>query len=188
MSADWMDSAELRAQLETIHRESYGWALMCCARNSTDAENTLQTAYLKVLEGKARFDGRASFKTWLFSVIRHTASDHRRREMLRRIRLVGREDNATESVSFDEAVYRSEIQSLFQQSLAALPKRQQEVMQLVFYHDLSLSQAAEAMGVSTGSARTHYERGKKHLRHLIEESGVFDESTIGRRKNQTTLP
>ncbi len=183
-----MNSAELRAQLEKYHRESYGWALMCCARNPTEAENILQTVYLKVLEGKARFDGRAAFKTWLFSVIRHTASDHRRREMLRRIRLIGRQENATQQVSFDDEIYRSEIQSLFQQSLAALPRRQREVLQLVFYHDLSLSEAAEVMRVSTGSARTHYERGKKHLRHLILESGVFDESTIGRRKNQATLP
>ncbi len=183
-----MDSAELRAQLEILHRESYGWALVCCARVASEAENVLQTVYLKVLEGKARFDGRAAFKTWLFSVIRRTASDHRRREMLRRIRLIGRVDNNAERVSFDEAVYRSEIQSLFRQSLAVLPRRQQEVLQLVFYHDLSLSEAARVMGVSTGSARTHYERGKKHLRHLIEESGVFDESTIGRRKNPSTLP
>ncbi|HEY7545266.1 MAG TPA: sigma-70 family RNA polymerase sigma factor [Blastocatellia bacterium] len=174
--------------MEKHHRESYGWALMCCARNSTDAENVLQTVYLKVLEGKARFDGRAAFKTWLFSVIRRTASDHRRREMIRRLRLIGREEEANERVSFDEAIYRSEIQSLFRQSLASLPRRQQEVLQLVFYHDLSLSEAARVMGVSVGSARTHYERGKKHLRHLIEESGVFDESPVGRRKNPSTLP
>jgi RNA polymerase sigma-70 factor (ECF subfamily) len=48
-----------------------------------------------------------------------------------------------------------------------LPSRQQEVLRLTFYHGLSVSQAAEAMGVSVGTARTHYERAKQQLRELL---------------------
>ena len=77
-----MTDSELRAAMETHHSESYGWALNCCARSSVEAEAVLQTVYLKVLMGKARYDGKASFKTWLFAVIRRTAADERRRQML----------------------------------------------------------------------------------------------------------
>jgi len=68
-----MDDAELRAQLERYHRDSYGWALACCRHDPKEAENTLQNAYLKILEKRAVFHGRAAFKTWLFSVVRMTA-------------------------------------------------------------------------------------------------------------------
>ena len=39
----------------------------------------MQLAYVKVLEGSAKFDGRSSFRTWLFGVVRRTAAEQRRR-------------------------------------------------------------------------------------------------------------
>ena len=185
-----MNSAELQEELAKCHRDSYGWAMLCCARQPAEAENILQTAYLKILEGKAHFDGKATFKTWLFAVIRRTAVDIRRREMLRRFRLVKHREkiaHQSEPVCFDEAVFRSEIQAAFEQALTGMPKRQQEVLQLVFYHDLSLAEAATVMGVSTGAARTHYERGKKQLRQRMASRGIFDESQLGRTENQTAI-
>ena len=185
-----MDTSELRAQLELYHLESYGWALSCCLRNPADAESVLQTVYVKVLEGKARFDGKAAFKTWLFSVIRKTAADHRRRRMLHRFRLTRYEESSARVVreeSLETAVYQSEIQKLFRRALARLPARQRETLQLVFYHDLGLAEAAAVMGVSIGSARTHYERGKKRLRQLMAERGISDETGLRRKENQPTI-
>jgi len=185
-----MDRIELRAQLEKYHCESFGWGLSCCGHNRAEAEDVLQAAYLKVLDGKARFDGRAAFKTWLFAVIRKTAIDRRRRQMARRFLLLQHESRVlpvTSVESADEAVYRSEIRNLFRQALVALPRRQREALQLVFYHDLSLAEAAEVMGVSLGSARTHYERGKKQLRQRMGAANVFDEQATGRRKNPSTV-
>src|ERR1700724_546804 len=81
------DDAGLRNALEAHHVDSYGWALSCCRRRDDEAENVLQLVYLKVLSGKAVFDGKSSFKTWLFAVIRKTAAHERRADLLRRLRL-----------------------------------------------------------------------------------------------------
>jgi RNA polymerase sigma factor (sigma-70 family) len=67
---------------------------------------------------------------------------------------------------------RSEMQRRFQQALVRLPARQRETLHLVFYQDLSLSEAAEVMNISVGSARRHYERGKKRLREALDREGV----------------
>lgn len=151
-----MDSAELRTQLERLHPDSYGWALGCCARNRDEAEEVLQIVYLKILAGRARFDGRAMFRTWLFSVIRRTALDERRRRIVRRLALMDQAESGASIArkeTADEAVERSQIRAMFCRALGALPRRQREVLQLVFYHDLSLQEAADVMGVSLDSTR-----------------------------------
>ena len=188
--APLMETDELRAQLEQLHASSFGWALACCRRDHSDAEEALQIAYLKVLEGKARFNGSASFKTWLFAVIRKTALDQRRKHFLRSVFILRAEEHRTAGSRVerpDESAYRSEMQAVFRSALARLPNRQREALQLVFYHDLSLQEAAAVMGVSIGSARTHYDRGKKRLRELLEESEELYESEWERKVNRATV-
>src|SRR6266851_1227573 len=121
------NASSLQHELADLHPKSFGWALACCRYDRNDAEEVLQTSYLKVLSGRARFDRRSRFKTWLFGVIRRTAQETRRRQL--------------------------------------------EVLELVFYQDLSIQEAAAVMRVSLGTARVHYERGKKNLREALARRG-----------------
>jgi RNA polymerase sigma factor (sigma-70 family) len=165
-----MDISALKVELERHHRASYGWALSCCGRDPTEAEEVLQSVYLKIFEGKARFRGESSFRTWLFAVIRKTAANERRKNLLRKLRLATSSERAERISRMDGpalAFERSETQERFQRALRELPLRQREALHLVFYQDLSLREAAEVMGVSIGSARTHYDRGKKRLRESL---------------------
>ena len=188
--SELMENDELKVVLEQHHPSSFGWAMACCRRDPSEAEEVLQIVYLKVLEGKARFNGSASFKTWLFAVIRKTASDQRRKSLLRALTMLKAAERRTSANSAehpDELAYRTEIQSMFQRALARLPRRQREALELVFYHDLNIQEAAAVMGVSLGSARTHYERGKKRLRQLLEESEAFYETEWRRKENPATV-
>lgn len=189
--ASLMEIEDLRAQLEQHHSSSFGWAMGCCRRDASEAEDVLHNVYVKVLEGKARFNGDSSFKTWLFAVIRKTASDQRRRNMLRSVivmRAAERSFSPVRPERPDESAYRGEVQTIFQHALRRLSGRQREALELVFYHELSIEEASSVMGVSLGSARTHYERGKKRLRVLLEESEELYESEWERKKNPATVP
>ncbi|HSP16088.1 MAG TPA: sigma-70 family RNA polymerase sigma factor [Thermoanaerobaculia bacterium] len=156
-----MQRAELERELETLHPASWAWALGCCRRNRDDADDVLQSVYVMVLDGRAKFDERSAFKTWLFGVIRRTALASYRRRAVRNallLRFLDRTQHSDPPSSEPHLV----------RSLARLPRRQREVIELVFYHDLTVDGAAAIMGVSAGSARVHYDRAKKRLRVLLE--------------------
>ncbi len=166
-----MQRTELEAELERIHEASFGWTLACCRWDRSEAEEVQQEAILKVLDGRARFDGRSSFRTWLFAVIRRTAAERRRRAAVRGLLLARWGRGRPEPVPADperEAARSAESRSLAA-GLAALPARQRQVLHLVFYQDLSIREAAEVIGVTLGTARTHYERGKRRLRVLLDQ-------------------
>ena len=164
----------LDEQLERHHADCFAWAMSCCRGDRAEAEDALQTSYLKVLDGQAAFAGLSTFKTWLFGVIRRTAAEHRRRRVLRRLwaaqplHAVALVDP---SPSADAVLGRSETTARLAAALETLPHRQRDTLHLVFYQELSIREAAEVLGVSIGTARVHYERGKSRLRrHLNREN------------------
>ncbi len=130
----------------------------------------LHDVYMQVLDGRARFAGQASAKTWLFAVIRRTASAHHRRQWLRASLLERwvRREPVGEGLPSPEGEYgTSKSHDRLRASLARLSRRQQEVLHLVFYQDLTIEEAAALLGISLGSARTHFERGKARLREFL---------------------
>jgi RNA polymerase sigma-70 factor (ECF subfamily) len=168
-----MSPDDLAAQLEQLHRAAFGWALSCCGWDPGAAEDVLQASYLKILDGHARFDGRSSFRTWAFGVIRRTALEARRRAALGRwlplASLVFGPEHADGRPDPETVLVRADEAARLVHALAQLPARQGAVLHLVFYEDLTIAEAAAVLGVALGTARTHYERGKAALRRLLGE-------------------
>ena len=167
-----MDEVELRRQLERAHADCFGWAMACCQRDRDAAEEVLQIVYLTVLDGRAQYDGRSSFRTWLFGVIRRTAASERRKVWLHGLLLTREAESLKPEVLAppDAEVERDSRCHSLRHALARLAARQREVLQLVFYHELTVDEAAAVMGITTGSARTHYARGKARLATLLGDA------------------
>lgn len=173
-----MQMEHLSVELERHHQACYGWALCCCDGDRERAEDVLQTVYLKILQGKARFEGRSSLRTWLFAVVFNTARSQARR-WLRRLNLnsglAAFQSGNGVPANAEELVAEDQLRQRLEKILSRLPKRQRQVLHLVFYQDMTVNEAARIMRVRPGSARVHYHRGKNRLRRLIEEEGLKDE-------------
>jgi len=160
---------ELESELERAHTAAFAWALRC-AGTRQEAEDALHEAYLRVLDGRARFEGRSSFRTWLFGVIRRTAAGERRRSLLRLGRLrrwFGGGDASWARQDAADELEGQEERAKLRGTLAGLSERQQQMMHLVFYQELTVQEAADVLGIPVGTARTHYERAKARLRSAL---------------------
>ena len=166
-----MTLEELERELERLHGASFGWALTCCRFNRDEADDVLQTAYLRAVEGRARYNGDSSLRTWFFSIVRHVASERRRGGLVHveALRRWFRQAPKPESQSADDVTERAARCRQVRDVLARLSARQREVLHLVFYQELTVEQAGEVLQLPVGTARKHYQRGKARMRRLLEE-------------------
>ena len=168
-----MNRTDLEAEIRRLHGESWGWALACCHGNRSDAEDVLQNAYVRVLSGRAHFDRRSAFRTWLFGVIRHTAAEYRRSRtrydaaLNRSAREATPGTDSAGALTAHDRIERDEMVERLNQALEQLTPMQRNVLHLVFYQGMTIADAAAALGVRLGTARTHYARGKKRLGLLL---------------------
>jgi RNA polymerase sigma-70 factor (ECF subfamily) len=159
-----MDKRRLTDLLQTHHADAFLWASHCCHYDQEEGKEVLQHTYVKILEKKAIYKEKATFKTWLFSVIRFTAIDHLKKrksyESLEHIK-IGIEDTPYEVYTID-----------YKELLKQLPERQHQVLLLAFYHEMTLAEIATITGLHIGTIRTHYERGKQTMRTLLLKENV----------------
>ena len=131
----------------------------------------MQQAYVELLTGKARFDNRSSLKTFVFAVVQNLARSRYRR-IASRLRLL----QAAEAEAADNYVPPAEPRdaTVLWKAVQELPRRQRDIVELVFCRDMTIEAAASVMGVSTGTGRVHYDRAKKALRTRLEAIGSRD--------------
>jgi RNA polymerase sigma-70 factor (ECF subfamily) len=169
-----MTRAELEEALSRVLAVSRGWALAQARWDAAEADDVLQASVLKVLDGRARWGARSSFRTFVFGVIRQTARERRRRDFVRELILSRTSARAAAAPRFDDLapdarLVASRESARLTAALAQLPARQREILHLVFYGELTLEEAARVAGVALGTARTHYARGKRKLRELLPD-------------------
>lgn len=165
-----------RQALGDLHAAAYGWALSRADFDQAEAQDILQNVYVLILEGKASFRGESALKTWLFALIQNVARSRRRRLRNRARAWLAVAQPAPAAPPHGEphrAASDAQVTTRVQTALDALPTRQRDIVELVYYRDLSVAQAARVLGVSRGSASQHFARAKQalsgHLDDLLDD-------------------
>ena len=167
--ADGQDEQSDRDALEALHSDAWRWAVHLARGDRDFAQDILHDAYLVILEGRAKWRRHASYKTFVFGVVRMTARAQIRKRAVTSLRFPIWQTEDIPLIQTPDPVLRGTLNAI-----AALPRRQAEVAELVFAQDLTLEEAAEIMGVGLGSARTHYARAKSKLRELLNVEETND--------------
>ena len=154
----WYDDAVLRV---------YRYVYPRCGGDSTLAEEITQQTFIRAVERRSTYEGRASVTTWLMTIARNILADHFRRaakDERRHLRLVVREIDmvAPASASVDD---REAIMS----ALRALPASQRAAVVLCYLDGLSVREAAEVLQRSESATESLLSRGRARLRELLPE-------------------
>ncbi|HST47503.1 sigma-70 family RNA polymerase sigma factor [Jatrophihabitans sp.] len=152
------------------------WPMLRLAQGLVDdvssAEDVVQDAFAGLYRtwncANLIADSQAAVRYLRASVVNGARSTLRRRRTVRAW-LGGLREAVEHAPAADESSLRSAEQELARQALAALPRRQREVLTLRFLVDLTDAEIAEATGMSPAHVRSAASRGIATLRALRGE-------------------
>jgi RNA polymerase sigma-70 factor, ECF subfamily len=157
--------------IRPYERRVYAMALSFL-RNEADAEDAAQEAFLKAFRNLAGFRGDAKFGTWLVSITLNEARSRiRRRDAIKMESLDEPDEDGKTSPALlrdwkeipSEALERKEVRSLLHKAITALPMIYREVFQLRDIEELSVSEAAEVLGITSASVKVRLHRARMML-------------------------
>ena len=146
------------------------------------AEEAVQETWMGVVKGIERFEGRSTFKTWMFRILVNRARSAGSREQ-RHAPL--EPHHAVDPIRFDEgghwadpverwtedsddALEAAAWGPILQSSLEDLPPRQRQVVVLRDMEGLTSDEVCSVLDISSGNQRILLHRGRTRLRELLE--------------------
>jgi RNA polymerase sigma-70 factor (ECF subfamily) len=146
-----------------------------------DIDDLRQDILLAVLEHRARFANGSAVTTWLFSICRNVATNHRRRQA--RGTLVP--PDPTEVMgsvedSYDEPWRRR----AFKRAVSRLNPRHRLVLQLLDLEERSYPEVARRLGLRVTSVRVLRHRAHKELE--VEAARALKGQRLGDRRVETS--
>jgi RNA polymerase sigma-70 factor (ECF subfamily) len=150
------------------HRTSiYRWLLRFVS-DTTLAEDLLSEVFLDVWRQADRFEGRSSVSTWFMSIARFKALSARRRRM---DAMLDEKIEATVADSADDseaALQKKDRGELLRQALTRLSPEHREIIELVYYHEQSVDECSEILGIPPATVKTRMFYARRKLAELVE--------------------
>lgn len=140
-----------------------------CARylgNERDADDVCQEVMLKVLHGLKQFEGKAKFKTWLYSItynecITQYRKEKRKRRLLEALSLDWQEDESEPEAPVGESQGLNLL-------LAHVNPIDREILVLRFVAELEFQEIADIMHMGLSATKMRYKRALEKLRNQID--------------------
>jgi len=126
----------------------------------TRAEELTQDVFVAVLKGATRYEPRALFRTYLYSIaVRMLAAERRKAG-----REAAREANAAEPAQ----AAQSETAAWVRDAVERLEATEREILMLREYEELSYEEIAEVLAIPVNTVRSRLFRARMALRELLE--------------------
>ena len=161
-------------------------------RTRASAEEVVQEAWLGVIRGLDRFEGRSSLRTWILRIVVNTAKTRGVREArtlpfaslepddpaVPADRFRGPEDRYTGGWKVfpanwqllpEEALHQRETLDVIVAAISSLPPAQRAVIRMRDVEGCSPEEVCDALGVSEGNQRVLLHRARSRVRSALEQ-------------------
>jgi RNA polymerase sigma-70 factor (ECF subfamily) len=141
-------------------------------RDEAVAEDAVSDTFLDVWRQAGDFSGRSQVTTWLMSIARFKALS-----ALRRRRDAGLDEEWAAAIP-DEAdtpeviSQKADKGAVIRLCMERLTADHREVLDLVYYHEASVEEVAEIVGIPEGTVKTRLFHARKKLAELLTAAGI----------------
>jgi RNA polymerase sigma-70 factor (ECF subfamily) len=165
------DQTAMSALYARHHVRLYRY-LVRLTRNEAIAEELMNEVFLESWRKAASYEGRSSVSTWLISI-----GHNRAISVLRKRSEEALDDNMAVSIA-DEgdtpevALQKSGKAAVMRACMDELSVDHREIIDLIYYHDKSVAEAAEILGIPENTVKTRMFYARKKLAELMREAGL----------------
>ena len=168
-------AAQDRTALRALYARQQGRIfrfLLRLVRQEAIAEELTNEVFLEAWRNAGTFEGKASATTWLLSIAHHRAVS-----TLRRRREEGwNEEKASQIPDLQDdpevVLQKTDKAQILRQCLNQLSSEHREVIDLVYYHDRSISEVSSIVGVPESTVKTRMFYARKRISELLKSAGV----------------
>jgi RNA polymerase sigma-70 factor (ECF subfamily) len=135
-------------------------------RDLNVAEDVVQDSFIKAYKRLHLFEGRSTFRSWLYQIALNTARN--------RFRKSSRESIGTDHMEMavdgeiEQHMNTLDVRSLLQKEIERLPDRQRTALNLRIFEDLSFKEIAEIMDCPYDTAKANYRHALLKLKERLE--------------------
>jgi RNA polymerase sigma-70 factor (ECF subfamily) len=147
----------------------YRWLLRFVG-NETVAEDLLSDVFFDVWQQAGRFEGRSAVSTWLLSIARFKALSARRRRTHAELNDTIESTVADPADNAEVLLEKKHQGEVLRNALTKLSPEHREIIDLVYYHEKSVDEAAEILGIPAATVKTRMFYARKKLAELVQEA------------------
>ncbi len=143
--------------------------LNCYANDIHIAEEATDETFLKLYVDKPKYKSQYSFKTWLYTIGRNTTLNYIKKQKRYNFSPIEDYYYLADDIDIEGDYIQHEEKLRVHRAVRSLKKEYSRVLYLVYFEDLSNSEAAEIMGKSPKQIRDLLYRAKQALKSELEK-------------------
>jgi RNA polymerase sigma-70 factor (ECF subfamily) len=165
------DQAALRALLGRHQLRVYRFVLRIVRREAV-AEEVTNEVFLEAWRNAGSYEARSSVGTWLLSIAHNRAVSSLRR---RREEAIDEESAGAIADDGDDpevVEQKRDKAEAMRRCIAALSAEHRTIIDLVYYHEKSISEVSEILGIPLNTVKTRMFYARKKLSELLAAAGI----------------